>query len=177
MRYDGSMPGVAAPARRDTDARRTLGDGLIAGLFGYASLAIFFAVIGVLRGDSVFHIAGLLAAVLFRTAVPEGGTVDVGAIATYTALHLLVLMCAGLLMAALARLAARALQGWYMALIAIVFGLIHVLAVPIWFDARVAADLSVGLVMAGTTLATGVMVAYLWAASPEIRTAMHEPDE
>jgi hypothetical protein len=157
--------------------KRVLRDGFFAGLLGYASLALFFAVVSLMNGRSPFHVAGVLASALFGTPPDQAGSVGAGPILAYNAFHLLVLIIAGLILAMLGRLAARALQGWYLALHVVIFGVGHILALPIWFNDNVRAALPIWLVVIGTVLAAAMMGAYLWFANPDIRKAMHEPDE
>jgi hypothetical protein len=161
---------------RNRERMQTVRDGLFAGLLGYATLALFFAVFSVVTGRSPFHAAGVLASALFRTP-PDQGAAGIDLILAYNGFHLIVLIVAGMIMAGLARLAARAVQGWYLALHALLFGAGHILALPIWFNDNVRATLPLWLVVIGTALAAAVMGVYLLIANPDIRTAMHEPDE
>jgi hypothetical protein len=169
-----TLPGTVAGPKPAIDALR---DGVIAGLLGYATIALFFAAASVASGRSPFYIAALLGSVLFLQ--PAGSDIHVGPgpVLAYNGVHLLALIVAGVGLAGLARLAARALQGWYLAVIAVAFALIHILALPIWFGEQVRVALPAWLVMSGTALGTLVMCAYLWVVNPDVRTAMHEPDE
>lgn len=156
---------------------RILRDGLLTGLLGYATLALFFAVISMAGGHSPFHVAALLASALFRLPAVPGTAIEPGPVIAYNGLHLIVLILAGMVLAGLARVAAHALQGWYVAVMAVVFAVAHIVALPVWFGDRLSAALPIWLVVTGTALATVVMCAYLWIANPDIRTAIHEPDE
>jgi hypothetical protein len=173
----GPREGPATPLSERDTMTRILRDGLLTGLLGYATLVLFFAVASMAAGHSPFHVAALLASALFRLPMGPGAAIDPGPVIAYNGLHLIVLILAGMLLAGLARVAARALQGWYVALMAVVFALAHIVALPIWFGDRLSAELPIWLVVTGTALATVVMCAYLWIANPDIRTAMHEPDE
>jgi hypothetical protein len=167
---------VAASRQRKT-AVEVLEDGLLAGVIGYATMVLFYGLASVLSGQSPFYIPALLGSVLFAPASSNAVAIDPALVIAYNGVHLLALLIAGVTLAWLARLAAQALQGWYVAVIAIVFAAVHVVALPIWFGERVRAELPVWQVVAGMGLATAVMVAYLWVMNPDIRTAMHDPDE
>jgi hypothetical protein len=172
----GSSTGNA-PRSASKRIDSVLREGVFAGFLGYATLAFFFAVYSLINGHSPFHVAGVLASALFRMASDQAVAVGPGHVLAYHAFHLVVVIVAGIVLAALARLAARALQGWYLALHVLIFGVGHILVLPIWFDHNVRAALPIWFVVIGTLLAAAVMGAYLWIANPDIRTAMHEPDE
>lgn len=159
-----------------TGHRGVLVKGVVAGLIGYATIALFFAIASVLAGRSPLHIAALLGAALLGSPA-DGSAIDAGAALVYNGVHLLVLLLAGLVFAWLTMVVGRVIQGWYLALTAVVFVFGHIIALPIWFDARVREDLSLWLITAGTAVATVLMAAYLWRAYPDIRRKMHEPNE
>jgi hypothetical protein len=181
---DAALPSTYADPRARTmvaasdrnTLSRTLTHGLMAGLLGYVTLVLFFAVVSMAGGNSPFHIAALLAAALFRLPGAAGSGIEPGPVIAYNGLHLVVLILAGTVLAGLARVAARVLQGWYVAMIAVLFVVAHIFALPIWFG-NISAELPIWLVVSGTALATIAMCAYLWIANPDIRGAMHEPDE
>jgi hypothetical protein len=150
--------------------------GLIAGLIGYATVALFFVVASMLQGQSPFFIAALLGSTLFpelRTTTDLA--IEPGLVFAYNGVHLVVFLAAGLFMAWLASLSERAPQAWYAMLVILVFVGGHVIALPVWFDAQVSAALSLWLVVLATLLGTVLMAAYLWRSRPGIRAAAHEP--
>jgi hypothetical protein len=151
--------------------------GIIAGVIGYVTVAVFLAVASALQGRSPFHIAALLADDLFGGAVSAGGTaIEPGPVIAYNGVHLVVFLAGGVVLALIARLAARVPQGWYFGLIAVLFVAGHVVALPLWFGEAVRDALPLWLVAASTSLATVAMCAWLWVMNPGIRAQMHEPD-
>ncbi|MEX1183194.1 MAG: hypothetical protein WEF86_08145 [Gemmatimonadota bacterium] len=170
-----------APRREDAHGRKglrgVLVEGAFAGLIGYAAIVLFFAIASVRAGNSPLHIAALLGDALFGPPAADGSRAELDAAFAYNSVQLLVMLLAGIVLAWLAMVSGRVVQGWYLALTAVVFVFCHIIALPIWFDARVREDLSLWLIMSGTALATLVMAAYLWRAYPGIRGAMHEPDD
>jgi hypothetical protein len=172
----GDPRGPAANAAAPKGTAAVLQDGMIAGLLGYTTMALFFAIASAAAGRSPFYIAALLGTELFFSG-SAAVRVEAAPVIAYNGVHLLVLLIAGMLLAALASLAARTLQGWYLAGMAVLFAGAHILALPLWFGERILAELPLTLMVIGTTVTTVVMCAYLWVAYPGIRTAMHEPDE
>lgn len=174
---DGEPARLAGTAPR-RDIARLLTDSLIAGLIGYATVAVFFMLAGVLTGRSPLYVASLLGSHLFYGGVPAGEVaIEPGPVLAYNGLHLLVFLAGGLFMAWLADLSERLPHGWYLMGTAGLFVAAHVLVLPFWFDPEVQAVLSLWLVLVATTVASLAMAAYLWLTHPGIRAQMHEPDE
>lgn len=168
-------PGVRG--RTFTSGAEVLRRGVFAGVIGYAVVALFFALASVLQGRSPFHIANVLGHDLFRGGAQPGMPIDAGAVLSYNGVHLIAFLVAGFALAWLAVAAGRAPQGWYFALIAILFVGAHVAALPIWFGQAVQVALPLWLVTVSSTLATAAMCIYLWKATPSVAGAAHEPDE
>ena len=164
---------VPAGAARPAPLSRVLREGMIAGLIGYALIALFFAATSVLQGHSPFHIAALLGTDLFFTRPPNGAVVvSAEPVIAYNGLHLVVLLVAGIGMAGLAALAERAPDAWYAGLMAVIFVAGHILALPIWFDEAVRAVLPLTHMTVATLLGTAGMMIYLWRAHPSLRQAL-----
>jgi hypothetical protein len=170
----GGVPAMAESGGWQRVAR----DGLIAGVIGYATVALFFIVASLLQGESPFFIAALLGSTLFpdlRTTAEL--SIEPGLVFAYNGVHLVVFLAAGLFMGWLASLSEKAPQAWYAMLVILVFVVGHVIALPVWFDAQVSAALSLWLVVVATLLGTALMAAYLWRSRPGIRAAAHEPED
>jgi hypothetical protein len=166
----GSSDSDDVMSPRRMSASRVLREGMFAGLAGYLVIAVFFAVHGMLAGRSPLYVAALLGTDLFfRT--PGGGEVLVtaGPVIAYNGVHLLVFLMAGITLAAFAALFERAPDAWFIGLIALIFAIGHVVALPIWFREEVRAVISLWAVSAATVLATAVMVIYMLRAHPALR--------
>jgi hypothetical protein len=175
------MPNWVHPssAGRARHHRRLFGaivaDGVVAGLMGAAVIAALFAVLGLATGRGALHVPAVLGAALFAGGGSEAAAPS--PVLGYSVLHALVLMAIGIVMAAFARLAGAAQQGWYLGVVGLLFIAGHIVALPIWFGDAVQATLSPWLVSAGTTAGVVVISAYLWWRNPAIATAAREPDE
>lgn len=73
----------------NAEREQVLVQGLVAGLIGYATVVVFFALVNILSGRSPFYTAAALGAVLFYGA-QDGArvAVDVGPVLAYNGLHL-----------------------------------------------------------------------------------------
>jgi hypothetical protein len=151
--------------------------GLIAGFIGYAVVALFFAVASVLGGRSPFHIAALFGEAIFFAGRNGEGVVRGDAVLAFNGVHLAVSMAAGLFMAWLTTIVERTVHGWYLGVSLLLYIGAHVIVVPIWFDEQVRLDVSLWLVTVATIVAALAMGTYLWKTHPDLRAAMHEPDE
>jgi hypothetical protein len=173
------LPGWVHPssAGRARHHRRLLAaivrDGVLAGVLGAALIAGFFALMSLFAGRSPLHVAALLGSALF----PQATWAPAGSALAYTAVHTAVLVAIGIMISGLARVAAGTLQGWYVAVLGLLFLAGHIVALPIWFGDAVAAQLPLWLVNVVTGLGMLGMCAYLWWRNPGIAAVMHEPDE
>jgi hypothetical protein len=157
-------------------ARRTLLNGVISAIIGYAVVSVFFGVTSALGGRSPFHIPALLGGALFFGR-GNAVVIEPGAIIAFNGVHLLVFLIAGLFMAWIAEISERIVEGWYLALSLVMYVGAHVVVVPLLFDEPIRAQLSLWLVTLATTAATTAMGVYLWKAYPGIRMGMHERDD
>jgi hypothetical protein len=156
--------------------RRMLLHGMTSGLIGYVVVSVFFAATSALGGRSLFHIPALLGGTLFFGRGADA-VIEPGAIIAFNGLHLLIFLVAGIFMAWVAKFSEDAMEGWYLAVILLMYVGAHVVVVPLLFEEPIRAQLSLWLVTVATTAATIAMGAYLWKAYPGIRTGMHERDD
>lgn len=89
-----------------TAARRTVTDGIIVGLIGYASVALFYSLFDLLAARGTLYTVDLLGKAVFRGLRDPGVlqfplALDTAAIFSYNALHLVVALAIGLVVAAL----------------------------------------------------------------------------
>lgn len=81
------------------ERERLLSEGLVAGLLGYASIALFFGVLHLLTGQSLFHTATALGDPLVssQSAMVVGTTA--GSVLAFNGIHLLAFLLFGLIAA------------------------------------------------------------------------------
>jgi hypothetical protein len=150
-------------------------DGTLAGLRAAVVIAVFLAGLSLLAGNSPLQIATVLGSAFFADMDPGTATGLLPALA-YSLVHAAALVVIGIVIAGLARVAAAAMQGWYVWFLGVLFIAAHIMALPIWFNEEVRRDLSLGSVIAATALGMLAMCAFLWQRTPGIAAAMHEPD-
>ncbi|MEJ2677686.1 MAG: hypothetical protein P8174_01265, partial [Gemmatimonadota bacterium] len=151
--------------------------GLVAGLVGYAVIAVFYGALGLVTGGGVFRTASVLGSALFYGARDGQAVAGPGPIFAVNGLHLLVMLALGLGAAWLVARAERQPSIWYpvfflfLAAFIVNYAAVLVLLtevghlVPWWSSA--AADL----------LAAGGMGAYLWWAHPRLREELRQYDD
>ena len=139
--------------------RKVLEQGAVAGLIGFAAVAVIFAALNLAQGRSPFYTAALLGASLFYGATdPAQVAVAPPAVFAYNGLHLVVFLAFGIIASALAIVADRGRQLWYVALFFFLFvsfhleGFVQALSYPmrqaipevaVW-SAGIAASLAMG---------------------------------
>jgi len=89
-----------------TTTRRTLRDGLVVGLIGYATVALFYSTFDVLAARDALHTVNMLGRTVFRglrdpSVLQFPLSIDTCAIFAYNALHLVLALAIGLIVAAL----------------------------------------------------------------------------
>lgn len=162
----------------DTSRTRILLDGLVSGLVGYATVVLFFAVLNVMQGRSVFHTAALLGSHLFYgLESPAELVIAPGPVLAFNGLHAVLFLGAGFFMAYLAELAERVPQGWYLVVILFLIVMPHVIGLPIWFTEPIQAEIPLWYVVAASSLAAMVMGGYLLAVHPRLRATLSEPGD
>ena len=152
------------------DRATVLWHGLVAGLVGYAAVALAFVVADLARGRGLFHTAALLGAALFEGLEdPARLVVRVELVVAYNGVHLLVFLALGLLAAWFASLSARTPHLWYLSLSLFLFVLFHLFGVLLTFTDSVRAAISSWAVLGATLVAVVAMIAYLLRVYPALR--------
>lgn len=156
-------------------AVRILTDGLVSGLVGYATVVLFFALLNVIQGRSVFHTAALLGSHLFfGLKSPADLVIAPGPVLAFNGLHAALFLCAGFFMACLAEIAERIPQGWYVVVILFLIVMPHVIGLPVWFTDPIQAEIPLWYVVAASSMAAVAMGGYLLAVHPRLRAALSE---
>lgn len=157
----------------NTSRTRVPADGLVAGLIGYVTVVVYFAVLNVVQGRSVFHTAALLGAHLFHgLESPAELVIAPGPVIAFNGVHAALFTGAGFFMAWLAGLAERVPQGWYLVVALFLVVMPHLFGLPVWFTAPIQAEIPLWHVVIASSLAALAMGGYLLAAHPRLRAAL-----
>ncbi|GMV10585.1 MAG TPA: hypothetical protein PKC83_02415 [Gemmatimonadaceae bacterium] len=151
---------------------RVLRQGVVAGLLGYAVVAVVFAIANVVGGRSPFQTAAVLGATLFYGATdPAAVTVSAPYVFAFNGLHLVTFLGFGIIGAALVSLANKGEQLWYLALFFWMFVAVHMIGAAQVFAIPLGQILSAAAVWAAGIGAAIVMGIYLVRANPSLRAA------
>ncbi|HEX2168478.1 MAG TPA: hypothetical protein VHG09_14685 [Longimicrobiales bacterium] len=148
---------------------RVIREGIIAGVIGAASVAVWFLIIDVIAGRLFYTPAALGSAVFLQAESPETVSMSAGIIAGYTLFHVLAFIAVGILAAALvlrAEVEPSVLLGavlLFVTLEAFAIGLIAILA------AWLLDTIGWWTVAAANLIAAVTMGTYLWRAHPALR--------
>lgn len=165
-----AQPRVAlAPARPET-AGEVAAHGLVAGLIGYATIALLIGVVDLTLGRSFFFTAAMLGQMLFHgLANPADVVVEPGVVLAYNGLHLLTFLVIGMSAAWLAHLAEKGAQLWFPALVLFLFVVAHAYGAVLLMTEELRAAMPAWLVGIPTLVALLAMAAYLLATHPALR--------
>lgn len=146
--------------------------GLVAGFIGYATVAIVFAIANTAVGRSPFHTAAVLGASLFYGLDdPTQVAVLPQYVFAFNGAHLFAFLLFGVVGSALATLADRGMQLWYVATFFFIFVGFHLIAMAQALAMPVRSmvpDVAVWLAGIGASILMGW---YLFRVHPR----MHEP--
>lgn len=154
---------------------RVLVEGLVAGLVGYAAVALFYAVVNVWAGRSPFFTVALLGSALVeRPGGVVGVEVTAPAVIAYNGMHLFVFLAIGFGAAWLLFEAERYPRFWYPVFFLFVAAFVYSLAAVLVFAAPVA-ESAFWWSVAGANLAAALaMGVYLWRAHPRLWRELRE---
>lgn len=151
-------------------ARHALREGTIAGSIGYAVVVVFYGLLNVAAGRSVFHSAAALGHALLGT-LPASGAVEPAAapVLVYNGLHLVVFLGLGMALAWLALELERHPKIWYLVLGVGMLLFFHLVA-GLWaLTYRISEAVPLWSVPVASALAGLAMGGYLWAVHPRLR--------
>lgn len=152
------------------DRTTTLWQGIIAGLIGYATVALLVGIIDVALGRSFFFTAALLGERLFYgLSDPARVVVWPGAVFAYNGLHLLAFLVIGTAAAWLAFMSERGPELWYLAAILFLFVFAHAFGAILFLTESIRAAVPVWVVVLPTMVAAVVMGGYLIVVRPALR--------
>jgi hypothetical protein len=149
---------------------KVLRDGFVAGLIGYVTVALVFAVANLLAGRSAFHTAAALGGALFYGVHdPDAVAITARNVFAYNGMHLLVFLAFGLAAAGLAALADKGAQLWYLATFFFLFIAFHLVAIAQTLAAPMQTVLSPAMIWSAGIAASVLMGGYLIWAHPLLR--------
>jgi hypothetical protein len=149
--------------------------GLIAGLVGYATVAIAMAVADGLLGRSPFHTAALLGSTMFYGLKdPSEVTVWAGPVLAYNGFHLLVFLGLGLAAAWLADFAERGPHFWYIGAVMMFIVAFHLFGAFLFIDEAMRSALSPWAFLGAGFAAMGTMTAFLVWRHPRLRSEFRD---
>lgn len=147
-----------------------IAQGVTAGLLGFATVALFFALENLFAGRSPFYTAALLGATVFHGATdPSQVSVTPENVLLYNGLHLVTFIAFGLIGSALATLADRGAQLWYVGLFFFIFVAFHLVGVAQGLAMPMRAAISDASVWIAGLAASTAMAAYILWQHPRIR--------
>ena len=156
----------------DAEKAVTLEQGLVAGLIGYATVALFYLGVDLGTGAPLADTAARLGrALLGESRVGEPGAV-LGPALAFNGLHLLVSLLAGMAAAWLFREVDLHPRLYYAGLTALVAGVVSITVLLAVLGAQVAGAVSWASVAAAVLLAAAAMGLYLWTAHPELERGL-----
>ena len=172
-----ARPVGLGPRAEAGDPPRIVYEGLVGAVIGYGVLALLIALWSWSRGHSPLYDGALLGANLFFGATPApDAPIEPAHLLAYNGAHLVVFVLFGFALAWLAGVAERIPQGWYLLGVGFLFVVVHVAALPVWFDERVLAELPAGVMALATALSFLAMAVWLLREHPGLRAGAHEPD-
>lgn len=123
------MKGIHDPEIAMATDRRTLREGLVVGLIGYASVAVFYTTFDVFAARGPLHTVDVLGRAVFRGLRDRGVLlfpmqIDVWAISLYNVMHLVIALSIGLIVTRLAAEAERHPSRARLVLLALIAGFV-----------------------------------------------------
>jgi 4-amino-4-deoxy-L-arabinose transferase-like glycosyltransferase len=166
-----SAPFAHGPTARESELSGVYGEGIVAGLLGAATIAVWFLIVDTINGQPL-HTPTVLGTALFRGGAgldhPQTLPVSYEMVMAFTWVH-------GLIFAAIGGVAARLLAfaehtanvGFGIVLLFVIFEFGFV-AVTMVFAEDVLQVLAWPAVLVGNLLAAAVMGAYFWRRHPNL---------
>jgi hypothetical protein len=154
---------------------KVVGDGLAAGVVGFATVVAFFLVVDALAGRPLLYTPALLGGALFYDVTsPAEVAVALGPVLRYSLAHLAVFVVIGVLAAGLASIAARYRHAWYLGLNLFLLVIAHASGVVMALTESLQGVVSAWLVAGATGVSAVTMAAYLLWANPPLVEEMRD---
>jgi hypothetical protein len=157
---------------------QVLAQGLIAGVLGYAAVAVFFLVVNVIAGRSPFHTAAALGSALFYGLQdPALLAIEPGPVLAYNGVHLLMSLVAGMIAAWLLFEIEHHHFLWYFGFFVFLAGFVFSLVLLGVYGAEIAHVVSWTLVLGGNLIWVLALGGYLWYQHRELITVLMKEQE
>lgn len=146
--------------------------GLVTGLIGYFAVTVFYAILNLIGGHSIFYTAAQLGTALFEGAA-KTPDVAIWPIATFNMVHLLFFLALGLLGVFIVAETERHPEFWFLAFLgAVVVG--GAVMMGVFFFAAPVIGRPWWEVVLPSVVATALMAWYLLAQHPHLRQEMRD---
>lgn len=154
-----------------------LTQGALAGLIGYVTLAALVSLMDMSNGESAFRTAAVLGAAMFY-GVTDPSQVQIlpDYVLAYNGAHLLAFLAFGVIAAALAALADRGSQLWYLSAFFYIFIAFHSIGFVQAMSEETRSALPSTTIWIGGVVAAIAMGLYLVRAHPKMRRAQSWSD-
>ena len=162
-----SRPEESSEASRDVT--RLYQEGLIAGLVGAATVALWFLIVDSIQGRPLYTPTVLGTALFGRGAPWSESAPDLGMVLMFTWVHGLAFVVIGGVVARLLALAERQPSAGFGILMLFVFFEFGFIAAAMLFAAPVLRALAWPLILVANLLAAGTMGGYFWLRHPNLR--------
>lgn len=158
-----------------TETRLVFGHGLAAGLIGYATVVVFFGVVNLLAGRSVFYTAALLGSALFQgLRDPSLLEITPGTVLTYNMVHALVFVGLGMLASWLVAKTEQFPVLWLLILLGLIFVAVHVYTALVFSAEPLMGGVAWWQVGLSSLAAAFLMGWYLLTQHPALRQELKE---
>jgi hypothetical protein len=158
-------------ANSGAEASKIYEEGIVAGLIGAATIAVWFLILDAIEGRP-FYTPTVLGTALFRgragLASPENLAVSFKLVLWFTWVHVLVFVVIGGVASGLLRLAARDPNLGFGIVLFLVFFMFGFIGVSLMFAEEVLHALAWPTILIGNLLAAGSMAWYFWRRHPQL---------
>jgi len=151
------------------DRARLFTEAFIAGVIGYAVVALFFVILNLLTGRHPLYTAAVLGQGI--VSAPGGSSDSVvafGPIVAYNAVHLIVFLVIGLIAAWLVFATEKVPQFWFVGFLIFITALMASIAVVVTYSVPISDALPWWSIVAANVVAAFLMGAYLVKAHPKL---------
>src|SRR5882724_1257140 len=156
---------------RSADTSKMYEEGIVAGLIGAATVAVWFLILDAIQGRPLYT-PTVLGTALFRSGVgltaPENLVASFELVIWFTWVHVLVFVVLGSAASGLLRLAERDPNFGFGILLFLVVFMFGFIGVSLVFAEEVLHALAWPAILVGNLLAAGAMVWYFWRRHPQL---------
>lgn len=159
------------------NSARVVRDGIVSGVIGFATVALFFIATDAIAGRPLLYTPALLGGALFYGVTsPSEVTVSPAPVLAYTGTHLAVFVVIGTLAAGLAALASRHRHVWYLGVNLFLLVVAHASGAVLTLTESLQGVVSAWLVTGATLAAAITMALYLLWANPPLLREMRDTE-